>query len=319
MNRKRLFTGGVGGVAMLMLILDAQTAIEGASGAVEMCLHSLIPSLFPFLVASSLLTGVLSGQAYSVAAVGLLGGYPVGAEAVSRSCREGMLSREDGERMLAFCSNAGPSFLFGIIGRMFERPCIPWLLWGIHIAGAAAAWMAAAPTWPKTCKQRDMTMVQALQNALKTMATVCGWVVLFRVMIGFLEKWLFWVFPAAVQVLLSGLLELSNGCLLLGEIESQGLRYLVAGVMLAFGGCCVTMQTASVCDGISLRWYFPGKVLQCCVSVILSCGTQFVFAPEEQYGAPAAVLIAATAGAISMMAVLRSYKKSSSNLACVGV
>ena len=44
------------------------------------------------------------------------------------------------------------------------------------------------------------------------MATVCGWVELFRVLLAFLKRWIFWILPAAVHVAVTGILELSNGC-----------------------------------------------------------------------------------------------------------
>ena len=45
-------------------------------------------------------------------------------------------SIEDAERALHFLNNAGPSFLFGMIGARFSSPLAPWLLWGIHLAAA---------------------------------------------------------------------------------------------------------------------------------------------------------------------------------------
>jgi hypothetical protein len=45
-----------------------------------------------------------------------LGGYPAGAQAVGQTLHQGGLSRKDAERMLLFCNNPGPSFLFGVLG-----------------------------------------------------------------------------------------------------------------------------------------------------------------------------------------------------------
>ena len=47
---KRMIQGIVAAVGMLILILDTKTAILGAQNAIELCIFSVIPSIFPFLV-----------------------------------------------------------------------------------------------------------------------------------------------------------------------------------------------------------------------------------------------------------------------------
>ena len=99
------------------------------------------------------------------------------------------------------------------------------------------------------------------------MATVCGWVVLFRVLLAFLKRWIFWILPAAVQVAVTGILELSNGCCELLAVTDVSARFCICSGILAFGGLCVTMQTVSVTAGLSLKPYFWGS---CCKRFFLS-------------------------------------------------
>lgn len=339
MKTKRYITAVPGAAAMMVLILDSKTAVSAGAAGIDLCLRTLIPALFPFLVASSLLTGALMGQpirflapfgkilgipngAESLLLVGFLGGYPVGADHVSRGYRLGALDRQNAERMLAFCSNAGPSFLFGIIGSQFEGKQIPWALWGIHATGAMIAGIMSSQGVEKagsSLPYKECTIFGILRSSVSTMGIICGWVILFRVFIGFLNRWFLWALPVSVQVLISGILELSNGCSRLMEITSDGVRYLVAAVMLSLGGGCVIMQTISVCNGLSLRWYLTGKLMQCSISVLLCCATQFLFTPGQRLhfsalGVPAVVLVTGILGF-----ALASQKKSSGNIALVDV
>lgn len=276
-----------------MLILDSKTAVSGAHDGILLCLQTVIPSLFSFFILSILLTSSLSGLpmpllrplgklchipsgAESLLLTGFLGGYPVGAQNVSAAYQRGQLSRQDAQRMLAFCNNAGPAFLFGMVGAMFPDAKTPWLLWGIHIAGALFTGFllpgkSEIPFQPSP-RQQTISLADALQTALRVMASVCGWVVLFRVITGFLTKWLLWLFPAELQVLLIGLLELSNGCCELNRISDLSLRFLTCSGMLSFGGLCVTMQTITVTQGLSLCYYFLGKGLQTLFSLLLCMG-----------------------------------------------
>lgn len=286
---------------MLMLTLDAKTAVSGAKAGIELCLGTVIPSLLPFFVLSMLLTGALTGRplpflrplgrlcgmpegSESLLAVGLLGGYPVGAQNVTFSYQSGQVSKQDAEYLLGFCNNAGPAFLFGMVALKFEDLRLVWALWLIHIASAILSAMllrekerTPAALTPGT----PLTLSQALEKALRVMAAVCGWVVLFRVVIAFLTRWFLWIFPSAIQVLISGLLELSNGCCMLGDVENTGLRFLLCCLFLSFGGVCVTMQTVSVTAGLRLGTYFRGKGYQILLSLLLGYFAQFVLLPAQ--------------------------------------
>lgn len=281
---------------IVMLILDAQSALLGAREGLELCVRTVIPSLMPFFFLSVLLTNRLMGKrvslfrpmgrilrlpegAESIFLMGILGGYPVGAQAIAQAKQSGHLDRGNAGRMLGFCSNAGPSFIFGILGGMFTSPAAPWSLWIIHILSAVIVGFLLPGAMPITAnipRQKQITPAGALERTVKIMATVCGWVILFRVIIAFLRRWILWLFPNVVRNIVIGILELTNGCCMLGEIENEGLRFILASCFLACGGCCVTMQTMGVTEEIGSGLYFPGKLIQTGISFLLAFVCQSV-------------------------------------------
>lgn len=288
-------------IAMTVLILDTKTALSGAQSGLELCIRVVIPSLFPFLFVGSMVTGSLLGRqipllrpigrlcripagAEGLMAVGLIGGYPVGAQAVAQAYRDGKLSKIDASRMLGFCSNAGPSFLFGMLAGIFTEPLALWVLWGIHILSAVLTGIllpggCGASVRPDITPPSSISVT--LERTLKTMASICGWVILFRVILSFLQRWFLWAVPNEIDILLSGLLELTNGCCRLELAETEGMRFLIASVLLAFGGLCVGLQTVSVTKGLGTGAYFPGKVLQTIVSFMLAYAAQVLLFPAE--------------------------------------
>lgn len=298
MNRRNdMLRGSAAAVGMALLILDSKTALAGAQSGMELCIRTVIPSLFPFFLLSILLTTAMMGRripllkplcrlcripegAGPLLLAGLVGGYPVGAQCVSQAYESGALDGQDVRRMLAFCNNCGPAFLFGMAAGLFEQWWAPWALWGIHIVSALCVG-ALIPGNASRCRAQpseSLTVVQALNRALRIMAGVCGWVVIFRVVIEFLQRWALWWLPAQWQAAVCGILELSNGCIALYEIENTGLRFLLCAGFLGFGGLCVTMQTFSVTkSGLDRSLYFPGKVLQCCISLLLASMVQIGF------------------------------------------
>lgn len=339
MKKRSVITGAFAAAGMLILILDSKTAIAGAKDGLELCIKTLIPSLFPFFILSILLTGSLEGQsikflrpigklchipegAESLMAVGFLGGYPVGAQNIALACENGSLSPGDARRMMAFCNNAGPAFLFGVVGSMFESAKIPWILWLIHIVSALAVGMVL----PKgdsmlfTGRRAEpMSVTGAMEKSVRVLALVCGWVLLFRMLIAFLERWCLWLLPVSVQTALAGLLELSNGCVRLMMIECVGQRFVTAAVLLALGGICVTMQTVSASKNVSMALYFPGKLLQGALSFLLAVLIQFLFPAGMRWEiSPIAVVICAILSLILVL-FLQKQKKSSSIPAPIGV
>ncbi len=323
---------------MLILILDAKTSVSGAVSGVALCMQAVIPSLFPFFVLSSLITGALTGTSLrwmrvigkwlripacgeSIFLTGLVGGYPLGAAMVADACRKKRLTDRDAMRMMAFCSNAGPAFIFGMAGNMFESRWVPCLLWIFQIL-AAAITAAVLPGEPRAATlgcTEEVSLVGALKSALYAMASVCGWVVLFRVLISFLQRWCLWLLPAQGQVLAMGILELSNGCFALEMIGNQGTRLILCALFLSFGGLCVLMQTASVSQGADIRMYFPGKCMQACICVALSCMAQFLFPKTEREQHSFFVFAAALILGVIFSMILRKMQKNSRNQLAVGV
>lgn len=277
--------------AMLMLILDAKTALSGAVEGIDLCIRTVVPALFPFIVLSGYLTGNLRvakspliarigailkipSGAEHILLTGMIGGYPVGAQAVAQAYGAGALSKEQARRMLGFCSNAGPAFLFGMLAPYFSGGHILWFLWLIHILSALAAGFllpgAATPriTDAQTCK---ISFPAAVGRAVRITGMICGWVLLFRIVFVFLDRWALWLLPAEAKVMICGILELTNGCVGLGAISEEPIRFVLAVLFLNFGGICVGMQTVSVTGPLGSGWYFPGKLLQTGVGVLL-CG-----------------------------------------------
>lgn len=272
----------------LILILDGKTALSGASEGIELCLRTVIPALFPFMILSSVFLSCATalpwkGTVFStvfrfppgegfLALPCFLGGYPVGAQSVCKAYQEGRLKRDEAQRLLAYSNNAGPSFVFGVVGQMFPKAWFPWALWGIHIAGALAAahCVSNVDTAQHSDRQSEQSNGNLMVGAVRTMGVICGWVILFRVLIAFLNRWFLWFLPETPRIALIGLLELSNGCCELPKISDIRVRFILCSGMLAAGGLCVTAQTSSVTKGLSLRYYFLGKVIQILVSLMIS-------------------------------------------------
>lgn len=286
--KRRPFALVFAAVAMGVLILDSKNAVQAAAAGVDICIKTVIPSLFPFFVLSIFLTGALADAPFlqpvcrlfqakegseGVLISGLLGGYPVGAQAAAEAWSKGRVSKQNANRLLMFCSQAGPSFLFGMIAAQFPDTKYGWMLWAVQLLSAwSASRLTVVQNEQHTNSQeiRHITINEAIRKAIFAMASVCGWVIVFRVFLFFLDRWVLFVFPEPIRILITGTFELTNGCLALSGIQNVSTRFLCGAVMLNFGGICVLMQTASVAQGLDLGCYIRGKVLQTVLALCFS-------------------------------------------------
>ena len=254
-------------LGMLVLILDGQTAMVGAAEGLMLCMQTLIPSLFPFFLLSAMLTSSLSGGGLLL--TGILGGYPVGAGNAARAYRAGQLEKSEAQRLAVLCNCAGPSFLFGVVSPVLGDLRKGGLLWGIYLVSILLLRLILPENGKIRGFGQPVRLQQALHDSIRAMAGVCGWVILFRVLLCILDRWILWLLPPWGRVCIYGILELSNGCLALGNLD-PGSAFVLAAGFIGFGGLCVLLQTASVTEGLSLKLYFPGKCFQAAVCMGLA-------------------------------------------------
>ena len=336
--KHKIRTGLFASIGMLFMILDTKTAIAGAQKGVNLCLMTVIPSLLPFFMLSILLTGSISGiqskllspinrlcripqGSESIFLIGLLGGYPAGAQAVADCFASGQLRKQDARRMLGFCSNAGPSFLFGIVASVFSQRSSPWLLWLIHIFSALAVGILLPGGGNRgtiLSQQKNVTVPEALTRSVKIMAKVCGWIIVFRVILAFFNRWFLWMFPTPIRVVIFGIAELTVGCTSLSAIQCEGLRFILAAAFLGFGGICITMQTVSVTEKTGCGMYIPGKLLQCLLSVLLAAVVQSLFLQDSFPLHPAFYFLGLAFTALGVY-ILGKFEKRYSNCVAVDV
>ena len=235
------------------LILDSRCAAQSVRGAMELCTGSLIPSLFPLLVISTLLVPMLRSAGLAPLArligvprggegiwlLGALGGFPVGASCIAQSVRSGALTERAGTRMLGLCSLCGPAFLFGVLPRILPMAQVI----ALFVLQLETSLLLAA-FWPGPCggelssTPEPVTAAQAVRRAIDSMLSICGWVTVAAVAAGFLRRWLFPLLPELWGVVLTGLLELTGGIFSLPERN----RFVLCALFVCFGSVSVLLQ-----------------------------------------------------------------------------
>ena len=254
------------------MIFHGQSVTQGAKDGVQFCIQVVIPSLFPYFFLCDILTTSMTGR-WSLCLTGFLGGYPAGAQAIATACADGEINKKQAEYMLPYFNNAGPAFIFGVLSQLFRRWYIPLIIWTIHLVSVIPVYLCFHQNYSLkqiTCKGKEPSINKSLQTATKSIVIVCGWVFLFRTVLSVTSNSVFANISTGISVVVSGLLELTNGCYALFDVTSEPFCFIVSTTLIGFGGLCVTMQTRSIAGGIGIRPYVVGKLLHASTSFLIS-------------------------------------------------
>lgn len=295
------------------LLMYPEPCMQTVRQGLALCAQTIVPSLFPFLVLSGMvvelgmanhlgrmLEGIMwplfriNGAGATALVLGLVGGYPVGARTAVELYQTGQCSRRQTERLLAFCNNAGPAFIFGVVGTgVFGSSWAGVVLYGIHIAaclcvGLLFRFYGAGETRTPSDRTKAIHAVRvpaaftgSVRAALTGVLNICAFVVTFGVLIRLLDvtgvlggavrllSW-FGMDVQAAKQLLTGLLEVSSGVV---GLEGEG-RLTMAALMLGWAGLCVHCQVLCFLadSGLQANTYLVGKALHGALSALFAAG-----------------------------------------------
>jgi sporulation integral membrane protein YlbJ len=218
----------------ISLVLFSSSNLSAAQNGLNLWATSVIPSLFPFFVATELLsyTNIVNilgrcfnklmkplfnvrGEGSFAFLMGIISGYPVGAKIACNLRESNICSKEECERLLAFTNNSGPLFIIGTVGiKMFGSSTIGFLLLITHILACISVgicfrcWKSSSSInylgGNNSKKSISNTRVslsnlgevisKSITNSISTILNIGGFIVIFSVIISILKHTNFIVF-----------------------------------------------------------------------------------------------------------------------------
>ncbi len=290
---------------------------ESVKDALFLCADSVIPSLFPFFIISNLLISLdigsfcgnhlhkISNPLFGIPAslspalaLGLIGGYPIGAITCAETYSKGLCTKGDAERALSFCNNCGPAFILGAIGNgVFSSGKAGAALLCIHILsalflGSFFRFFHPLPKMEAFFKQHfphktpgvAKTLTSAVAKALSSSLSISAYIVLFsalvRIMtilgifpfIGILTEKLFGCKQEVVTAFISGIFEMTVGSFSISRCTSPSTAFVLISSLLGWGGLSVHAQALSFISDtdLSVKNYFYGKFMHGLLSGLLA-------------------------------------------------
>lgn len=262
---------GIGIVLLFILMLVSPKAVfTGASEGLLLWFQVILPTLFPFLLITSLL--LTTGNMHLIRAAfapfltrlfhvspngsfavvtGFLCGYPMGAKTAADLTQAGYISREEGEYLLSFCNNSSPVFLLNFVlwktlgDDTLLLPTLIILLISPVIVSfftRKGRTFSGSETPPHSKISWSFAEIDnCIMDSFETLVKVGGYIILFSVLLALCES-----APVSVPAidLFLPLLELTNGLVLLKEMDLPMIVFYPAVLGLtSFGGLCAAAQT----------------------------------------------------------------------------
>ncbi len=294
----------------VILVTQGNVIAVGVAKGLHLCFETVIPSLFCFMVLTEFLvqSGLyrilsvplspvtkhlfsLPPSLGSIVLLSLIGGYPMGAKAISELLKQHQIDLDTAQRMLSFCFCAGPSFVITAVGRgMFGSSFIGMLLYLIQVGISIVFAVISGISYRHTTKRKNTPLllppvvlpaippspqffsfsrsfVTSVAQAVYTCSQMCGFVVLFKAVSELITSA---IKNASLSCAALGILEVTNGCALSASLP-MGAVY--ASLFLSFGGLSVLAQVAGILNGSSLS--VKKLFLSRCVHAMCSSGVMF--------------------------------------------
>lgn len=279
----------------LMMLISPKTVFIGAQKGLLLWFRTVFPTLFPFMLISSMMVssdslsyissifGKILSAFFStsqkgafVIITGFLCGYPMGAKTAADLVRTGSISKEEGAYLLSFCNNISPAFIINyIVWKTLdnEKLILPSLCILIGIPIILSFFFRKIYLKGKTKfsdirqnainEKRSLNFAmldQCLFESYEAIVKIGLYIIFFSILISLLTD------KAAAFPFLTILLpwlEITNGIQLAGQYGTDlACSYpLILGIT-SFGGLCAVAQTKCMLSGSGLKIvpYFAQKL-----------------------------------------------------------
>ncbi len=267
-----------------LIILRPEICLKSTLSGILICGNVIIPSIYPFTFcvlfikssgALKLLKPFdfitkflfhLSFYEFSLFLLSLLGGYPTGAKLLSGA----NIENKKLNLMLSFCINASPAFVILAVGKgVFKSAFIGWVLYLSHILSSLIIALCLGRfikkengfKMPKSVGAVN-NFVQSAADSADTVIKICGLVILFSAVYGYIEMLSLYIKPLKYLGLL---------CEVTTSVFKTD-RILLSAFLLSFGGFGIWCQIFAILKHKKINYllFAAFRVLQGILSASLT-------------------------------------------------
>ncbi len=272
-------------------IIFSKEVSSGIYKGIYFCVEILIPSLFPFMVISTLsaksnlrfkgkifnktaniLFG-LSGETLFSVILGIFGGYPVGARSIGALYKQGKISLNEAEKASYIALGAGPGFLITFVGiKLLNNIEIGIILLISQICSVFLLGILNKFIFRKkdnnsfkednyAVKHSGNIFIESVTDAVYSAMEMCAIVCVFSAFLSVIEKYIHSDYVSVFT-------EVTTACNKL----SPGANLPAIAFAVGFGGLCVHFQVFQALGNIKINklLYFLYRIMQGVITSVIT-------------------------------------------------
>ena len=308
-------------LSLALLFIYSDAAVSAMSDGMRLCVGTLIPSLFPFMVLSELF--VRSGAAELVGKIvgapiswllgisrksgiawllGTLCGFPIGMRCAISLYEQGKIESSELEHISTFCNSPSSAFLIGAVGAsLLGSREFGIILYVSHVITSLLIGLMGRLFFKKNNRTTALTQSapsrqsaarifsDAVSASAMSMLFICAFVLFFSSLTGILKLFLDSLNVGGIpRALTLGFFEMTGGVFSASELP---LRYAIPTVAAITGwsGLSVHFQLVGICGSLPLSFkpYFlaklSGALLCTAITIVLThlFADKLFFSPES--------------------------------------
>lgn len=211
----------------ISILIFSNSNLAAVKSGINLWATSVVPSLFPFFVATELLmhTNIvyhignilnrfmkplfnIRGEGAFAFIMGIISGYPIGAKIATTFRKENICTKEECERLLSFTNNSGPLFIIGSVGiLLYRNTMIGLLLFFTHLLASLSvgilfhfwkkhkhsnSYFSNSKTYTENKTQASFSnlgeiLSESIVSSIKSILIIGGFVVIFSSIISILK------------------------------------------------------------------------------------------------------------------------------------
>lgn len=266
------------------MLLSPRAVFSGAEDGLLLWFQIVFPTLFPFMLVSSIM---LAGEGLSVISklfgrvlgkifatskngafavlTGFLCGYPMGAKVTADLLNSGKITKDEGRYLLSFCNNTSPAFIMNFIVWktldkkeltmpslviLFGVPVLLSFLFRRFYLGGEKRFHSPGKEQSDKRRGLDFAVLDScIMDSFEGIVKVGGYIISFSILISLFEA-------SADSLFLKFFLpslEVTNGIAMLHtQIADPMLSYPLIMGLTSFGGFCSAAQTDCMLRGTGI-------------------------------------------------------------------
>ena len=288
----------------IFLLIFSAEAINAARDGLEIWLINVIPSLFPFMVATNIISQTFVIKSYQnrnrflkkfnirneimiPIIIGFTAGAPLSSKLIADFIKSNKITLTEAQRLLSFCSNMGIIFILGVIASTLNDLRIAKIILMVHYSSAIINGFIF-----KFYKYRDKTKIEnmtfyknntrditqnistifkeSITTSVKSIVIIGGYIIFFSVVIELLVV-------SEIAYHISVITEYENSePLIYGIIEvTTALEYtnspLIISTILSFSGISIISQSIAFLEQtkVNLKIFIASKISHALIAFLL--------------------------------------------------